>query len=176
MSIWQSIHDTSIPAPAVDWLSFRNSMTMRLRAHCDNTLTVQVIAHDWQRATPEDTDYLGIEREEPIIAREVLLCCYDQPWMYARTALPKRLVESFDTELVDLGTRPIGEILFADPGMTRSEFEVARLTVGEAAYEQAITHTGLSEDTLWARRSIFHLPNKGDLAITEVFLPICWTS
>lgn len=172
---WQSIKSVTLPKMVGDWLADSSSMTKRLRAQCQNTLKIEVIEHRWAQATDQDSTYLSLSPNTKIINREVILYCYDQPWMYARTVLPYQLVEAVGTELIELGERPIGELLFADPDMTRSEFEVAELTNGNTEYNRATRFAKVNDVSLWARRSIFDLPHQGQLAITEVFFPICWT-
>lgn len=177
MSIdWQPLTQVSIPEPALDWIGYELSMSARLKECCDHSLEIQLIRHEWGYASGQDSLYLNIPERSPVICREVILRCFQEPWMYARTVLPKNLVDAVGDELLELGARPIGEVLFADPDMTRSDFEVANLRAGVAEYDRAKQYSGCSYPSLWARRSIFDLPHQGQCAITEVFFPICWTS
>jgi chorismate lyase len=51
--------------------------------------------------------------------REVYLLCDGVPWVYARTAIPRETLTGRHRRLAYLKTRPLGAMLFADPGMAR---------------------------------------------------------
>lgn len=176
---WQTDTDYNIATiePIIsDWLFYRKSMTARLKACCHDAFVVDVVQHQWAAPTQGDCDYLNIEPGSQVIDRVVVLYCDGQPWMYARTVIPQGTVNEVGDDLIELGSRPIGEILFADSAMKRSAFEIIQLTRADELFEQSVAQTKVSEPNLWARRSIFSLPNKGPLAITEVFMPVCWQS
>lgn len=163
--------------PKVDaWLLHRDSMTKKLKAHCKNNVRIDVLFHDWSLPKREDVDYLGLDSTQKIIYRTVMMLSDDIPVLYAHTAIPKAVIDHTGEELLKLGTRPIGEILFNDTKVKRSEFELALLTAGDRDYDEAINHSGIDTKKLWARRSQFELEGKGTIAITETFLPNCWNN
>lgn len=149
-------------------------MTKKLRAHSNQSVRVDVLYHDWTKPHADDAKYLQLDPAEDIISRVVVMLSDDIPVLYARTAIPKEVIENTGDELLKLDSRPIGEILFTDPNMKRSEFELALLKAGDDGYEEASNASGIRAPELWARRSQFELPNKGTIAITETFLPTCW--
>ena len=73
-------------------------------------------------------------------------------------------------QLNDIGTEPLGNILFQDPTMRRGLIEIAhstkksQLTTLETLLNQKFDHS------LWARRSFFYL-NEKPLLVSELFLP-----
>ena len=156
------------------WLFYRDSMTARLQSCCQNQLTVNVLSHQWQLPRRDDCHYLNLPGNEYVVVREVVLSCADTPYIYARTIIPENTVNNVGDALLALGDRPLGEVLFADPNLTRSELELAELSVENTEFQAAVNSTQVNADTLWARRSIFYLAGKGSLGLTEVFLPQCW--
>lgn len=175
MSInWQTAEHFAIPQAIKEWLCYRPSMTARLRAHAQAEFTVQLLCHDWREASPEEAEYLHLQADRSVIGREVVLCCDQEPWMYASSVLPKSLIDATGSSLLLLGDRPIGELLFADPGITRSAFQFQQLESGALEYDRAIAFSPSCEPSLWARRSKFRFPENIEMAITEVFFPRCW--
>ena len=51
--------------------------------------------------------------------REVQLLGDGQPWVFARTLIPADTLRGRGRRLTRLGTRPLGEVLFTDPGVRR---------------------------------------------------------
>jgi chorismate--pyruvate lyase len=72
--------------------------------------------------------------------------------------------------LAHLKERSLGSVLFKNPALQRSEFEIACLKPRMFLHSKAITAVEQSLPDLWARRSLFSLPGKS-LLLTEVFLP-----
>ena len=66
----------------------------------------------------------------------------------------------------NLGTRPLGAMLFADRTMQRDEVMVTSLSGNDLP-----TGLGLeNHDTVWGRRSVFRVGGK-PLLVSEYFLP-----
>jgi chorismate--pyruvate lyase len=104
------------------------------------------------------------------VIRQVLLMCGRQPWVFARTVIPVSSLRGKLQQLAALGTRPLGEVLFADPGMRRGMVELAEILPGQAVFAAATAHTRHQPVSIWGRRSVFWLSDK-PLLVSEVFLP-----
>jgi chorismate--pyruvate lyase len=72
--------------------------------------------------------------------------------------------------LAHLGTRPLGGMLFADPGMQRGGVELARLGTGQVMHAAATFHLASPPAEIWGRRTVFWMANK-PLLVSEIFLP-----
>jgi chorismate--pyruvate lyase len=84
--------------------------------------------------------------------------------------LPRRSLRGAWHGLGQLGARPLGEALFANPAVVRATLSYRRLSATNALFRRAAA--GLSEvpQSLWARRSVFLLQD-APILVTEVFLP-----
>jgi chorismate--pyruvate lyase len=122
-----------IPPELVHWLLDPASLTLRLQQLCGAGFHVRVISQGWGRPRLDESQALGMAGRERAIIRQVRLMCADQPWIYARTVLPATSLRGKLQRLAHLGTRPLGAMLFADPGMQRGEVELARILPGRLA-------------------------------------------
>ena len=157
-----------------DWLLDRESLTLRLQHLCPGKSSkgfrVQVLSQ--ARAVPrtDEAQALSMQSREMAIIRQVLLLCGRQPWIYARTVIPVKLLHGKFQRLTALGTRPLGEVLFADPGMQRGRVELAEILPGQAVCAAATAHTRHRPVSIWGRRSVVWLSGK-QLLVSEIFLP-----
>ena len=108
--------------------------------------------------------------QEIALVRQVRLRCDTQPWVFARTVIPLPSLQGELRRLALLGTRPLGEVLFADPGMAREPLEVARITPRHRLYTMAMTEQEKRVGAIWGRRSVFRFRGK-PLLVSEFFLP-----
>ena len=91
---------------------------------------------------------LGNNKIQTFIVREVELIGYGQPVVFARSVIPKNA----DTNnILTIGSKPLGEILFNDPTIARGQLEVG------------------SFNNIWARRSTFTIAET-KLLVSEIFL------
>ena len=104
------------------------------------------------------------------LIRQVQLLCGEQAWVYARTVIPVSSLRGRLQRLAHLGTRPLGGMLFADPGMQRGDVQLARLGTGQPMHAAATFHLVLPPVEIWGRRTVFRLAHK-PLLVSEVFLP-----
>jgi chorismate--pyruvate lyase len=104
------------------------------------------------------------------IIRQVQLLCEQRSWIYARTVIPAMSLRGRLQRLAHLGTRPLGAMLFADPGMQRGVVELARILPGQVLFDVALSHSRQRPQEIWGRRSVFRLADK-PLLVSEVFLP-----
>jgi len=157
------------------WLFDPASLTARLIAACDGQFRVQVISQAWGSPMFNELKRLGMRLREKALIREVFLYCDDEPWVFARTVIPRSTLTGKQKYLANLGSRPLGAVLFADPNMRRDHFEVACMRPGEVLYAHANQLNSAKSDSeqpeyIWGRRSAFYLSDK-PLLVNEVFLP-----
>jgi len=106
-----------------------------------------------------------LQKAHSALVRQVLLCCDEQPLVYARTVIPVTTIQGAQRRYANMGNRPLGAMLFADRTMRREAVEVSMLP---AAHE-ANQYTN-SNDPIWGRRSVFRVSGK-PLLVSEYFLP-----
>jgi chorismate--pyruvate lyase len=73
-------------------------------------------------------------------------------------------------ELARLNNRSLGSVLFKDPTLYRSPFEIALFTQEMEWHQKVLSSVKRELSTLWARRSLFRIREK-PLLLIEVFLP-----
>ena len=145
---WRVFHlKENIPTRVSIWLLDSKSLTHKLKEKYEE-FEVNVLSQ--KENTPYQCEYelLGSTQNQGIIVREVELLGNQKPVVNARSLIPL----SEDTnDILKIGSRPLGEILFDDPEIKRGHLEVG------------------SFQNLWARRSKFTI-GKTNLLVTEIFL------
>lgn len=166
-------HDSSrhdLPNGLGDWLLHPHSFMQRLRQKGALQPRVKLLRQSWQFPTMEEKRILGMKTRAYALIREVLIYSEGKKWMYARTVFPRKTLTGKQLCLARLKNRSLGSVLFKDPLLKRSPFDVACLS-RDMLLHQYVSHTAnIKVDTLWARRSVFTLHDK-PLLLTEVFLP-----
>lgn len=160
----------ALPEAARCWLFDPDSLTRRLIGVCAGRFRVELLGQHRVRPLRHEAEALKLPRGVWALVREVYLLCDERPWVYARTVLPATTLTGVERRLAHLGTRPLGAVLFADPSMTRSEVEVARLTRRDPLFQVATARLELRPDSIYGRRSVFRLHGK-PLLVSEIFLP-----
>lgn len=159
-----------IPASLSGWLLDRASLTQRLLQLCPEAFQVRLLSQRWGRPRPDEARVLGMRRGVQAMIRQVQLLCDERDWVYARTVIPATSMRGKLQRLAHLGTKPLGAMLFADPGMRRGIVELARITRGQQLHADALHHSQNHADTIWGRRSVFWIAGK-PLLVSEIFLP-----
>ena len=72
--------------------------------------------------------------------------------------------------LAHLGARPLGGMLFADPGLRRGTVQLARIRAGQALHAAATSRLRQTPVEIWGRRSVFRVAGN-PLLVSEIFLP-----
>jgi len=146
------------------WLGSAASLTRRLQQACGSeTLQVRLLQQQWRLVTAPELAPFARAVPRRMLQREVLLCCGEQPWVYAVTLLPVATLRHSQWQFGRLGARPLGALLFADPTLWRGGVEVTRVTMARAGegWRQG--------ERLWARRSLFRRGG-WPLLVSELFL------
>jgi len=149
-----------------NWLLDQGSLTQRLIDASNGAFEVRKLSQGWQRPTHSEAHCLGLKPRQLAIVREVELLCHGEPWVYARSVFPQETLTGRLRSLKKLDSRPLGALLFGDPTMERSHFEIAAL-------RNAKLENYFADDTdnfSWGRRSLFFLDDK-PILVAEVFLP-----
>ena len=151
------------------WLTDHGSLTRRLQAACP-AFRVQRLLQAHAVPHRDEVAPLDLRPGRHALVREVLLLCGDTPLVFAHTVIPLAGLKGPWAGLVNLGNRPLGAALFADPRIARHPLESRRLDRRHPLYRAAVRHVTTPPRSLWARRSRFTLQGHSIL-VTEVFLP-----
>ena len=136
-----------IPSYVSIWLLDSTSLTQKLKEKYED-FEVHVISQ--KESMPYKCEYQLLNSPEniEIIVREVELLGNQKPVVNARSLIP---ITEDTIDILKIGSRPLGEILFDDPKIERGHLEVG------------------SFQNSWARRSTFTI-GKTNLLVTEIFL------
>jgi chorismate--pyruvate lyase len=173
---WQTVDcHPELPRRLHSWLADTGSLTERLITHCQH-FNVQVVGQDFlpisaiERQALAQSDYFKPDAAADFLVREVLLCCDQQPWVFARTVIPAATLTGAEQKLAQLGEQPLGATLFNAANMTRQNLVVAAFSNDTPVTRLAHAQLAPLIRPLWGRRSLFHLSNK-PLLVHEIFLP-----
>jgi len=108
---------------------------------------------------------MSLNNVRSALVRQVLLCCGDTPLVYARTVIPVTTIKGAQRRYANLGSRPLGAMLFADRTMRREDVQVAVLPASHEANQFT-----RADESVWGRRSVFRVAGK-PLLVSEYFLP-----
>lgn len=163
-----SSDDKTIPHALRAWLFDSGSLTERLKKTFPEPFQVMVLFHDWGQA--QEDEQLLLDAAGRTLVREVVLHCHGVPLVFARSIIPEHTISQGNDDLLCLGTRPLGAHLFANPALKRGPFQQIKLSVPELKARYLEVFSGMPQDDLWGRRSVFQL-NAQPLLVSEFFLP-----
>lgn len=167
---WQQPQKRLMPAELASWLTGTGSLTRRLQTHNQYGFSVQLLGNHWIKPLTDECQSMNVPFSELAYQREVRLMDGNSANVYARTIVPRTTYMAMQHRFNNLGSKPLGELLFTDPSVERGSIEVACLKPGQWLYEMAVLEESYRPDELWARRSHFYLSGKV-LLINEIFLP-----
>ena len=136
-----------IPEYVSKWLLDSQSLTYKLKDKYSD-FKVNVLSQEQNKPYECELKLLGAATNLTIIVREVELLGSQKPVVNARSLIP---LTDDTIDILKIGSRPLGEILFNDPEIKRGHLEVG------------------SYNNSWARRSTFKI-GKTNLLVTEIFL------
>ena len=139
--------EEKIPEHVSRWLLDGQSLTYKLKEKY-NDFRVNVLSQEQNSPYECELKLLGSLTNLAIIVREVELLGSQRPVVNARSLIP---LTDDTKDILKIGSRPLGEILFNDPEIKRGHLEVG------------------SFNNSWARRSTFTI-GKTNLLVTEIFL------
>jgi len=165
---WKHAADICVNDNLVNWLLDPNSLTARLKNHC-NEFRVEVLGQKITQCSVDEANE-DIAIGEDVLVREVLLFCDNKPHVFARSLLPLKSLTGKEKKLAELGDQPLGQVLFNNPNLIRKCIEVSSFnensTIAPLVKSLSLNNTRL----LWGRRSVFVLQSK-PIMVAEVFLP-----
>jgi len=175
---WQRAHHGSLPRSRIhpasaSWLFEPGSLTQRLLRLVGDKFHVVLLQQSWQKPGMDEARQLGLKPGHRAIVREVALQNGPQPLVVARSIIPAQTLYGADRRLANLGSRPLGHILFADPRLQRLKLQLTRVTPGDwqpkPFPDQAPDQTPTA--LVWGRRSLYSLGPEHKLLVAEFFLP-----
>lgn len=161
---------SKIPSKYLPWLTDPYSMTAGLR-RAGGQIHVQLLRQARQCPSDDEARYLGLDRQEYPLIREVYLHHHGVIWVYARSLIPNSLLTGPYRQVGDqLDQRPLGELLFSQAGVCRQQIEITCLDRSHPEFLQAIQANPCQSDQLWARRSLFYV-FETCLSVSEIIFP-----
>ena len=165
----QQLNNQQLPANVRDWLLDSGSLTARLISASNHQLSVKILSQRWARPSIDEAKVLAIKAGQVALIRETALQCGTETWVYARSVLPLNSLKGRLRHFRSLKNSSLGALLFKDPFMHRSPFQVMLMSADKLP--DTIPELSVNSDlTLWGRRSCFYLDNK-PLLVSEIFLP-----
>ncbi|CAN5196542.1 chorismate lyase [soil metagenome] len=158
-----------------DWLRAPGSLSRRL-ALLGQRFEVQVLRQGVMPLRQQERLALGLPRRGCTWVREVILRVDGQPLVWARSSLHQSALAGPWRALKGLGSRPLANLLYADPRVQRSELKPRRLArhghTRRAMQRQwrAAVGTPPSPQMLWSRNSVFSRGG-AELRVMELFAP-----
>ena len=157
-----------LSAGTLDWLLDPDSLTARLKQHCQ-CFEVKVLGQSVQACSPVEASN-DIHPGEQVLVREVLLFCDNKPQVFARSLLPLASLTGEEQQLAHLGNQSLGQVLFNQASLQRKSIQISSFgpesRVATLAHDLDMPLKG----AMWGRRSTFMLKDK-PLMVAEVFLP-----
>lgn len=126
------------------WLSYKPSLTARLREFTNQQISFHLIKESWE-----------LVENIPTWVRCIQWRLADNCWIEANLLIPKSSIVAETASLLSSHERPIGEQLFTEPSLTRSNFEFFEVP---------------DQPATWIRKSTFTFKNQ-PLTLIETFYP-----
>lgn len=127
------------------WLSYKSSLTTRLREFTNQAITFHLLHEAWNTV---DNQLTWI--------RQIQWQLHQIGWIDATIFIPKSSINAETKCLLYSHERPIGEQLFQEPSLTRSDFD----------FFQPVQNS-----LIWIRESVFQFKQQ-PLTLRETFLPL----
>lgn len=167
---FQGVARCQIPTVWRPWLCDTGSLTQRLVKISQGAFRVALLNQRHAPARVSELRRLNLPPRSLPLIREVLLTCHDQPWVYARSVIPRATELGAGRHLTRLGTRPLGAALFSDPQVRRGTIWLRHERLAQPTWLPAQFHW--PAEPLWGRQCLFEL---GDdlILVSEYFLQPC---
>jgi len=159
------------PPPAIaPWLLDPGSLTTRLVRASGGDFAVRVLHQGWGRPTADEAELLGLPHGQYAWLRETALRCHGETWVYARSVMPLATLNGKLRFLQRLKNSSLGALLFRDPTLTRSRFQIAQLPLRSLPLQLIGLDGKAAQGTVWGRRSLFQFHGR-PILVGEIFLP-----
>ena len=170
-SFWRSYsHQQSLTLPAHwrPWLLHSDSFTECLLKTGPINFKVQILSAQWSKAFADEAQALNIQQHSAIWKREVILWGNEQPWVIARTIMPRATILA-QPQLLNLKQQALGDYLFKQHRPQRNNLEIAR-THARITKLPGLRSEYTLPPTLWSRRSVLSIQHH-TLLVSEYLLP-----
>lgn len=137
---------------AFSWLSSKVSLTRRLRDFTRHQISHHLFYDNWGNAPDQAITSLNINPNTKTWIRKMQWCLNDEIWVACDVIIPESSITLKTDILKKIGKNSIGDTLFQDPNLRRSDFEF------------------FISNSIITRHSIFYFYDQ-PLLITETFLP-----
>ena len=125
---WEEESETvleSLPLELLTIMSDRGSLTTALKNIGSTSFKVEVIQERLEVPYLSESSRLGLDKSKEATVRQVQLCIFEKPVVFARSVIPYDLTKRTATGLASLGSKPLGHLLFKDGIMKKSRREFA---------------------------------------------------
>ena len=173
MTEWSSSlpSNSEIPSLFKTWLTRSPQLSTVFKKLCQH-LSLQKLQQAWQACFNDEASTLALNSAYDCLVREIFLLGDNTAWSFGRVVIPRQTYNHWPNEFDNLDNQPIGEsLLYNNPVVTRSAFSYLMLTARDPLFHNVTQPLNLIVDSLWARRSIFHIAPNKPLLITDVLLP-----
>lgn len=107
---------------AYSWLTDSSSLTKRLRTFTHNEIEHHLFYDDWGIVDKTAYGTLRIDTNQKTWIRRMEWRHKNNIWVACTVIIPESSITDETSELSHIGRRSIGDILFQDPTLKRSEF------------------------------------------------------
>ena len=157
-----------LPDNVQSWTYESGSLTRRLRSYYGHAVAVKVLRQRWSKPFLSERRLLKLPEHHYSLTREVLLHADGKPLILARTIIPAATVKAAKSNLSQLGSRPLGEIIFSYPKLERMAMDVT--LINPATWKQSARAEATINQPIWGRRTVYAIAHK-QMLISEFFLP-----
>lgn len=157
-----------LPESVQSWTYEFGSLTQRLRATYGDGVAVRVLLQCWRVPFLSERQLLRLPEHRLCLTREVLLHINETPLILARTILPIETLHIAHRSLTCLGSRPLGEVIFAYRQLERVAMDVC-LTAPTIWTESALNCAAIQQP-IYGRRTVYAIKHK-QMLVSEFFLP-----
>jgi chorismate lyase len=158
----------TLPESVQSWTYEAGSLTQRLRDYYGNTITVNILFHQWRTPFLSECRQLHLPLSRYCLIREVALQSKGKPLLLARTIIPEETIKVAHCNLAHLGTRPLGEVIFSYPDLERVTMDLTSISPTDwTAQTQKKAHIN---QNIWGRRTVYAI-QKRPMLVSEFFLP-----
>jgi len=157
-----------LPPAVQSWAYESGSLTQRLRSVYGSSVAVSVLLQQWRTPFLSEQKLLKQPAARYCLIREVMLHADGKPLILARTIIPAETIKVAHSNLSQLGTRPLGEVIFSYPKLERVEMDVA--LVRSCFWTSAILEKAGIDQAIWGRRTVYGIRHK-HMLVSEFFLP-----
>jgi len=158
---------SSIPQSVTAWMLESHSLTQRIKNTFPAPFSVCLKGQGLAKPFLIDAQRLKQPSQHYAVIREVVLSVGDTPLVFARTTLSRKVAQDLQ-ELTHLGSRPLGEVIFSYPNLSRVRLDFAKIQRSQLS-EQAKEMIG-DATYIWARRNTYKI-NQSEFLVSEFFLP-----